>query len=145
MEERTKASPPRATPSDAWRFAAFQTAPASHELEGDFLAILGTLGSQTAHPAGPEMRRIAHTNGHPVCPTIGFQDFPGRGFGGAVQLPGEAAPRAVLVGTREFMAEAGLQMPALLEVAARQWEAEGALVLLGGWDGYVRGVLKFQP
>jgi hypothetical protein len=47
------------------------------------------------------------------------------------------------VGAREFLAESGLELPAILEVAVRRWEEEGATVLMGGWDGYVRGIMKF--
>ena len=113
-------------------------------MENDFLTAAGSLAAQSAHPAAPSINRVAGANGRPHRPVIGFQDFPERGFGGAVQLPGEEGARAVLIGNRAFMAEAGLDAPALLEVAARRWEGEGATILLGGWDGYVRGVMKFD-
>jgi hypothetical protein len=59
-------------------------------------------------------------------------------------LPGEETHRAVLVGTREFIEESGLETPDILEVARRKWEGEGARVLVGGWDGFVRAVLKLS-
>ena len=35
-------------------------------------------------------------------------------------------------------------MPDLLETTVQTWEAEpNILVILGGWDGWVRGVLRF--
>ncbi|MGQ0645526.1 MAG: hypothetical protein ACT4O3_08550 [Elusimicrobiota bacterium] len=126
------------------RFSAFQTAPANDQMEKDFLTLAASLAALSAHPASPDVVRVAKANQCPQCPVLGFQDFPGRGFGGAVRLPGEEAPRAVLVGAREFLQESGLEMPALLETAARRWEAVGARVVLGGWDGYVRGVMKFE-
>jgi cation transport ATPase len=112
-------------------FLAFQTAPANPQMETDFLTLAASLAVQSSHPAAGEIVRIARVNSCPQCPVIGFRDFPGDGFGGAVQLPGESAPRAVLFGTRKSLGQAGLEIPAILEV------------LLGGWDQYVRGVMKF--
>lgn len=127
-----------------WSFLAFQTAPANPQLEKDFLTMAASLAARSSHPSASELMRVARLNGCPRCDVIGFKDFPGEGFGGAVQLPGEAYPRPVLIGTRAFLAQSGLETPALLEVALRRWEEEGARVLLGGWDRYVRGVMKFS-
>ncbi len=135
----------RPASAPAWVFAAYQTAPASEQMEKDFLTLVGSLAELSRHPAAPDLRRVARLNRLPLCPVIGFQDFPEKGFGGAVRLPGEGGSRAVVVGHRAFAAECGLDMPAVLEVAARRYEGEGARILLGGWDGYVRGVMRFSP
>jgi cation transport ATPase len=124
---------------------AFQTAPANEQMEKDFLSFAASLAPGATHPGAADILKVAHNAGCTKFPVIGFQDFPGRGFGGVVQIAGENRPRAVLFGTRAFLAESGLDMPAILEVAARKWEAEKADILLGGWDGYVRGLLKFAP
>ena len=39
-------------------------------------------------------------------------------------LPDEQRPRAVIMGSREFLEQCGLQIPAILEVTARKWEKE---------------------
>jgi cation transport ATPase len=91
-----------------------------------------------------EVLRIAKINGVLPMDVEGFQEYPDRGLGGLIRLPDEATPRAVLMGSREFLSQCGLETPAILEVSARQWEStKGALVLLAGWDAWVRGVLHF--
>ena len=45
---------------------------------------------------------------------------------------------------KDFLSQCGLDIPAILEVTARKWESEkGSIILLAGWDGWVRGVLRF--
>lgn len=132
------------TTSVARRLAAFQTAPANPQMEKQFMTIANSLAPGSSHPGKDSIERVANSEQLPHCEVLGFQDFPGKGFGGAVRLPGEEGrARASLFGNRAFMKEAGLQLPDLLEVAARRWEEEGAEVLMGGWDGYVRGLMKF--
>ena len=78
----------------------------------------------------------------PIRPVIAFKEFPDQGIGGAVEVsPG--IYRAVVIGKHEFLKQCGLQIPELLEVARRKWESEGAVLEFGGWDGWIRGVLKF--
>src|SRR5688572_14900656 len=60
------------TMTQTWRFTAYQTAPASRQMEKDFLTIAGSLAIQSAHPAAPAIDRVAQTNGHTHCPVIGF-------------------------------------------------------------------------
>ena len=123
-------------------FSAFQVAPAGEMYEAEFLSLVASVESQSSHPAARQIADIAKKNNLPLRPVIAFQEFPGSGLGGAVDL-GNGTYRAVVVGTREFLKECGLQVPELLEVAARRWEGESAVIALGGWDGWVRGVLKF--
>lgn len=126
------------------RFAAFHAAPASTQMEKDLLQIVRSLAEFSTHPLATEIMKVTEVNRVAKSPVFGFQEFEGKGLGGAVQLPGEGGPRAVLAGKREFLEEAGLSVPNILEVTARQWEKEGALVIFVGWDGYVRGLLKFK-
>jgi cation transport ATPase len=128
-----------------WKFAALQTAPAGEKYEGDFLALAGSLAGMSAHPAAADIRRAAKAAQLSDGPVYGFKDFPNRGFGGVVRLPGEESPRAVLMGEWPLLEESGLSMPDILEVARRRFSEDGALVLVGGWDGYVRGVMRFRP
>jgi cation transport ATPase len=128
-----------------WTFAALQTAPAGKKYEDDFLALAGSLAAFSTHPAAAAVRQLAKRDGMSDGPVTGFKDFPDRGFGGVVQLPGEEMPRAVLMGDLGFLEESGLQIPAILEVARRRFSEDGHRVLVGGWDGYVRGVMRFLP
>lgn len=128
-----------------WTFVALQTAPAGEKYENDFLALAGSLAALSAHPASADIRKAAKSHGISDGPVIGFKDFPERGFGGLVQLPAEETPRAVLMGELEFLEESGLHIPAILEVARRRFAEDGHRTLVGGWDGYVRGVMRFRP
>ncbi len=102
----------------AYRFEAYQVCPDSRQLERDFLCMVASLEAHSDHP--------------------------GKGLGGLVTLPNEHRPRAMLLGSRSFILENGLEIPELLETSAQQWAAEpNAVTVLGGWDGWVRGVLKF--
>jgi hypothetical protein len=52
---------------------------------------------------------------------------------------------AVVLGDLAFVKLCGLQIPELLEVARRRWEEEpGAILAFAGWDGWIRGILKFN-
>jgi cation transport ATPase len=127
-----------------WTFLALQTAPAGEKYEKDFLALAASLAGLSKHPAAADLRRAAKAVGVSDGPVTGFKDFPERGFGGVVQLPGEEMPRAVLMGELSFLEESGLQIPAVLEVARRRFLDDGARALVGGWDGHVRGVMRFR-
>lgn len=129
----------------SWTLEALQTAPAGEQYERDFLALAGSLAALSAHPAAESVRRAAKAAGLADGPVAGFKDFPERGFGGLVQLPGEDMPRAVLIGELDFLAASGLQIPAILEVARRRFSEDGRRALVGGWDGYVRGVMRLRP
>lgn len=128
-----------------WSFVALQTAPSGDKYEKDFLALAGSLAALSSHPASEDLRRVAKAEGVSDGPVTGFKDFPEKGFGGLVQLPAEEMPRAVLMGDLDFLEESGLQIPAILEVARRRFMDEGHRVLVGGWDGHVRGVIRFRP
>ncbi|MBI4397064.1 MAG: hypothetical protein HY548_08220, partial [Elusimicrobia bacterium] len=123
-----------------WRFGALLTTPANDQVEKEFLAIAASLAAKTSHPAAREIERVARLSQLAHFPVIGFQDFQEKGFGGAVHLPGEGVPRAALIGSRAFLEECGLEVPAVLEAAALRWEEGKTVTLMGGWEGTVRGV-----
>lgn len=123
-------------------FSAFQAAPAGEIYEQEFFSLVTSVESHSSHPVAQSILPVAKKNNVPVHPVIGYREFPGEGVGGAAEVS-SGVYRAVVIGKREFLAQCGLQVPELLEVAARRWQDEGALVVFGGWDGWVRGILKF--
>jgi cation transport ATPase len=132
------------TTTRAHRFDAYHVLPDSPQMQRDFLYVMASLAARAGSPLAADIVRVAKLNGILPVSVEGFQEFPEKGFGGLLQLPNEQRPRAVLSGTRYFVAESGLQMPAILEATAQQWERQsGTLILMAGWDAWVRGVLKF--
>jgi cation transport ATPase len=132
------------TKPKSYRFDAYHVLPDSPQMQKDFLYVVASLMAKSSDPTAPDVVRIAQVNGILPVGVEGFQEYPGRGLGGLITLPNEHRPRAVLVGTREFLEQCGLEIPAILEVTCRQWEREkDRRIQLVGWDGWVRGVLKF--
>lgn len=127
----------------AWRFRGFQTWPMSFDTQRDFLAIAASLGARSIHPCAKDLHRVALWNSQGAQEVTGFQDFGEKGFGGLVQLPGESAPRAALIGSPSFLSESNQEIPEILKNAARSWEEEGAPVFYCAWDGTARAVLRF--
>jgi cation transport ATPase len=133
------------TAPKSYRFDAYHVLPDSPQMQRDFLYIAASLGARSQQPFAADIVRVAQINAILPVDVQGFQEFEGRGLGGLIQLPNEQRPRAVLIGTREFVSESGLQTPDILEVTARKWESEpGGLMLLAGWDSWVRGVMNFK-
>ena len=127
------------------RLVAYHVVPDSPLMQRDFLLALTSLEARSDHPLAADVLRVAQINGILPVSVAGFQSFPQRGLGGLVQLPHEHRPRAIVVGSREFIAECGLQLPDILEVTVRKWTSEPqTIVALGGWDGWVRGVVKWH-
>ena len=128
-----------------YRFDAYHVLPDSPLMQHNFLFALASLEARSDHPLAADVLRVARINGVRPSEVTGFQEFPQRGLGGLIQLPHEQRPRAIVVGSREFIAECGLQLPDILEVTVRKWTGEPhATVALGGWDGWVRGVVKWE-
>jgi len=126
------------------RFDAYHVLPDSPQMQKDFLVVAASLMTRSSEAYAKEVVRIAQVNSILPMTVEGFQEYPGRGLGGLIQLPDEQRPRAVIMGSREFMNQCGLEIPAILEVTARKWEKEsGSTILLVGWDAWVRGVLRF--
>jgi cation transport ATPase len=119
--------------------------PDSPQMQKDFLYVVASLATHSSEPFAADIKRIAEINAITPVQVDGFQEYAGRGMGGLIQIPGEARPRAILMGTRQFLEESGLELPAILEASAQKWEAEkNGMILLAGWDAWVRGVLKFK-
>ena len=129
-----------------WRFDSFLVLPDSLQMQKDFLYVLASLHAKSTQPAAVEVVDVAKANGVLPMDVSGFQEYPGRGMGGLVTLPDEKHPRAVLLGSVDFLAQCRLQTPAVLQAIIRTWQSEATtLVSLAGWDGWVRGALKFKP
>ena len=119
--------------------------PDSPLMQRDFLFALASLEALSDHPLAKDVLRVAQINGITPVSVVGFQEFPHRGLGGLIQLPHEQRPRAVVVGSREFINECGLQIPDILEVTARKWAVKkDSVIALAGWDGWVRGVVQWK-
>jgi len=132
------------TAATEFRFDAYHVLPDSPQMQKDFLYVVASLKARSSEPTAADVVRIAKINGILPVEVEGFQEYPGRGLGGLVKLPDEQRPRAVIMGTRRFMEQCGLEIPAILEVTMRKWEKEkNSMTVLAGWDGWVRGVLKF--
>ncbi len=126
------------------RFDAYHVLPDSPQNQKDFLYVVASLMAKSSHPMAADVVRIAEANAILPVDVEGFQEYPDRGLGGLVRLPDENRPRAIIMGTRDFLEQCGLQIPAILEVTCRKWQAEkDTHILLAGWDAWVRGVLKF--
>ncbi len=127
-----------------YRFDAYHVLPDSPQMQKDFLYVMASLMAKSTDPVATEVVKIAQINNILPVAVEGFQEYPGRGLGGLITLPDEHRPRAVLIGSREFLEQCGLETPAILEVTFRKWSQEpDSLVMVAGWDGCVRGVLKF--
>jgi cation transport ATPase len=124
---------------------AYHVLPDSPQMQQDFLLALASLEAQSQHPLAADVLQVAKNNAILPVSVSGFQEFPGRGLGGLIQFPHEQRPRAVVIGSAEFISECGLLMPDILEVTYRKWVAEPeSVVSVGGWDGWVRGVIKWH-
>ena len=127
------------------RLIAYHVLPDSPLMQRDFLMALASLEARSQHPLAQDVLRIAEINGIRPVSVTGFQEIPGRGLGGLVSLSHEQRPRAIVIGSRAFIAESGLQTPDILEATLKQWSLEPNVVIaLGGWDGWVRGIIKWQ-
>ena len=125
------------------RLESYQVMPDSPQMQRDTLYIVASLLAHSEDPLAVETVRIARINSIVPVAVDGFQEYPGRGWGGLVTLPNESGPRAVLIGTHEFLKQCNLQTPALLDATLQKWTKDGSRVVLVGWDGHVRSILKF--
>ena len=114
-------------------------------MQKDFLYVVASLKARSSDPTAANVVRIAQANGVLPLEVNAFQEYPGRGLGGLITFPDESRPRAVIMGTRQFLEQCGLEIPAILDVTSRQWESEkDRRVVLVGWEAWVRGVLRFE-
>jgi P-type Cu+ transporter len=103
--------------------------------EDEVLALAGAVEDASEHPVGQAIARVARTRLGTLAPVADFASVPGAGVRGTV------AGQAVTVGTRRFVEESGLTVPAELAPAAEAAEQAGQTTVLAGWDGRARAVL----
>jgi copper-transporting P-type ATPase V len=104
--------------------------------EAELVRLAGAVEADSEHPIGQAIAAGARERLGTELPAVtGFDSLAGRG------VRAEVDGRAVVVGRRKLMADAGLVVPEALEEAASGLEAQGKTAVLAGWDGEVRGVL----
>jgi len=103
--------------------------------ETEVLRLAGAVEDSSEHPAGQAIARHATARLGALPPSTAFSSVPGAGVRGTVD------GRAVTVGTRRFLAENGLTIPAELDQAAEAAEQAAQTAVLAGWDGQARAVL----
>jgi P-type Cu+ transporter len=103
--------------------------------EAEALRLAGAVEDSSEHPAGQAIARHATARLGALPPTAAFSSVPGAGVRGTV------AGRAVTVGTRQFLAESGLTIPAELDQAAEAADQAAQTAVMAGWDGEARAVL----
>ena len=118
------------TAAGSYRFDAYHVLPDSPQMQKDFLYVAASLMARSSEPIAREVVRIAQINAILPMDVEGFEEYPNGGLGGLVQLPDEQRPRAVIMGSRDFMNQYGLEVPAILEVTARKWESEKQVCLI---------------
>jgi len=127
------------------RFDAYHVIPDSPQMQQDFLYSVVSLAARSSDPMLEDVVRVGKVNACLPLYVQGFQETANKGLGGLIQLPKEHYPRAVVLGTWSFIRECGLEIPELLEATIQKWGAESdTTLLLAGWDGWVRGILKFK-
>jgi P-type Cu+ transporter len=103
--------------------------------EEEALGPAGAVEDASEHPVGQAIARDATTRLGALPPVTGFSSVPGAGVRGTV------AGRVVTVGTRRFIEESQLTVPAELARAANAAEQAGQTAVLAGWEGRARAVL----
>jgi Cu+-exporting ATPase len=103
--------------------------------EAEALRLAGAVEDASEHPAGQAIARHATARLGTLPPVTAFFSVSGAGVRGTV------AGRAVTVGTRQFLAESGLTVPAELDRAIEAAQQAAQTAVLAGWDGQARAVL----
>lgn len=126
------------------RFAAFRVTPDSLQLEKTALLIAASLEAQ-ASESQTDLAQVAQANAVLPVSVDHYQEYPGRGVGGLIQLTLDSAPLPVLFGSKDFLIQCNLSIPELLESAIREWETQpGTLLRFLGWEGSVHAVFQFK-
>jgi P-type Cu+ transporter len=109
--------------------------PAAGQSREDVLRIAGSAEDASEHPIARAIAERAREELGALAPVESFQNKAGLGVEAVVD------GHAVVVGRPAFLAGWGLELPAGLEQARADAEAEGRTVVVAGWDGAVRGLL----
>jgi Cu+-exporting ATPase len=101
----------------------------------EVLRLAGAVEDASEHPVGLAIARAATGLVGGLPPVTDFLNVPGAGVRGTVE------DREVIVGSRGFLAELDIAVPAALEQAASAAEAGGQTAVFAAWDGKARAVL----
>ena len=99
------------------------------------LRLAGALEHASEHPVARAIAGAARREQRDLPPVESFRNRAGLGAEGVVE------GHAVVVGRPSLLAECGQHLPAELESARAEAEAQGRTVVAAGWDGAVRGLL----
>jgi Cu+-exporting ATPase len=107
---------------------------ADGEDRDEVLRLVGALEDASEHPIARAIAEAAGRRG-PLPAVEGFANREGLGVEGIVDGHG------IQVGRPALLAEWSLRVPAELDAARRDAEAQGRTAVLGAWDGAVRGLV----
>ncbi|MET7449378.1 heavy metal translocating P-type ATPase [Streptomyces sp. NPDC005508] len=111
------------------------TAPGTSE--ADVLRFAGAVEHASAHPVARAVATGAAARTGSALPVpADFTDVPGLGVRGSVE------GHHVLAGRAQFLADAGVALPAPLADALTRAAAQGRTTVAVAWDGLARGVLE---
>ena len=111
------------------------TAPGTSE--ADVLRFAGAVEHASAHPVARAVATGAAARTGSALPVpADFTDVPGLGVRGSVE------GHDVLAGRAQFLADAGVALPAPLADALTRAAAQGRTTVAVAWDGLARGVLE---
>jgi Cu+-exporting ATPase len=109
--------------------------PAPGEDESEILRLCGALESASEHPVARAVARAAADRLGALPAVRQFANADGLGVHGSVE------GRDVRVGRPDFLASAGVKLPAPLSAALAAAQAEGSTAVAVAWDGRARAVL----
>jgi P-type Cu+ transporter len=117
------------------RMSLVDVVTADGEDRAELLRIGGAVEDGSEHPIAQAIARAAREELGALPALDGFANHEGLGVEGLVDGHG------VLIGRPAFMAEWSLELPAELDAARRDAEAQGRTAVVIAWDGEVRGLL----
>jgi len=103
--------------------------------EAELLGMITAVEKESEHPLAAAIVRYAEDRGVSPASSTGFHSVPGRGAAATV------AGRRVVVGTRELMAEDGVDVPAALMAQRDELASSGRTAVLVAVDGTGVGLI----
>jgi len=107
----------------------------------EVLRLAGALERASEHPVARAVAAAAEDEVGPLPDVDDFRSLSGLGVQGAVLDPATRRSHAVLVGRPQLLADWSQPLPATLEQAKADAEADGQTAIAVGWDGAARAVL----
>jgi heavy metal translocating P-type ATPase len=102
--------------------------------EAELLRLTASLERSSEHPLAAAIVRAAHEKGLPLAQPASFDSPVGKGVTGTVE------GRALVIGNRRIMADAGIDT-APLNAAADEMRADGATAIYVAIDGSIAGII----